>query len=92
MPAEDTAAPQSLDAWVALLTEELGLRAGVCDLSLVLDLARDAAHSIARPAAPLTTFLVGYAAALAGGSAEDIRRIAAIATRLAARQGDAGGA
>jgi hypothetical protein len=27
----------------------------------VLDLARDAAHGVARPAAPLTTYLVGVA-------------------------------
>lgn len=90
MPAEDTAAPSSLDSWVALLAAELGLPAGVVEVPLVLDLARDAAHGIARPAAPLTTFLVGYAAALAGGSAEDIRRIAAIATRLAFEQGGDG--
>lgn len=36
-------------------------------VNLVLDLARDAAHTVARPAAPLTTFLLGYAAALRGG-------------------------
>ncbi|WP_157436418.1 DUF6457 domain-containing protein [Actinospica robiniae] len=29
--------------------------------ALVLDLAREAAHGVARPAAPLTTFLAGYA-------------------------------
>ncbi len=30
-------------------------------IKTVLDLARDAAHQIERPAAPLTTFLVGVA-------------------------------
>ena len=30
-------------------------------IKTVLDLARDAAHRIERPAAPLTTFLVGVA-------------------------------
>ena len=73
-----------LDGWVAKLLTELGLPAGVVDIELVLDLARDAAHGIARPAAPLTTFAVGYAAALAGGTPEDVRRLAAIASRLAA--------
>lgn len=75
--------PSALDEWVATLAQELGLPASVVDIGLVLDLARDAAHGIARPAAPLTTFIVGYAAALAGGSTEDVQRIAAIATRLA---------
>ena len=79
-------APSALDEWVARLATELGRAPGVVDIGLVLDLARDAAHGIARPAAPLTTFVVGYAAALAGGSPEDVRRIAAIATRLATEQ------
>jgi hypothetical protein len=35
--------------------------------TLVLDLAREAAHGIARPAAPLTTFLAGYALGSEGG-------------------------
>jgi hypothetical protein len=43
------------------------------DVDAVLDLARDAAHGVARPAAPLTTFLAGYAAGLRGGSVEDVR-------------------
>jgi hypothetical protein len=30
-------------------------------VATVLDLARDAAHGIARPAAPLTTFIAGMA-------------------------------
>lgn len=78
--------PSVLEEWVARLATELELSPSVVDIELVLDLARDAAHGIARPAAPLTTFVVGYAAALAGGSPEDVRRIAAIATRLATEQ------
>ena len=31
------------------------------DMHVLLDLARDAAHEVERPAAPLTTFLVGVA-------------------------------
>ncbi|MEO6200927.1 MAG: DUF6457 domain-containing protein [Cryobacterium sp.] len=85
MPESTTpsSVPSVLDEWVSQLATELGLPASVVDIGLVLDLARDAAHGIARPAAPLTTFLVGYAAAAAGGSPEDVRRIAAIATELA---------
>ena len=85
MPESTTPSPVPpvLEEWVGRLATELGLPASVVDIELMLDLARDAAHGIARPAAPLTTFLVGYAAAAAGGSPEDVRRIAAIATRLA---------
>lgn len=41
-------------------------------VDLVLDLARDAAHTVDRPAAPLTTFLLGYAAAQRGGGRDAI--------------------
>lgn len=51
-----------LDAWVAALCDELGLDTTEVDVENLLDVARDAAHSVTRPAAPLTTFLVGYAA------------------------------
>lgn len=55
-----------LDDWVAALAAELGVELDV-DVRGLLDLARVAAHSVDRPAAPLTTFLVGYAAGRQGG-------------------------
>jgi hypothetical protein len=72
-----------LDAWTTELAEALGLDAAVVDRNLLLDVARDAAHGVARPAAPLTTFLVGLAAGRAGGDAAAIRTAAATAQRLA---------
>jgi len=82
MPNDDT--ELSLEAWVAELLPALGLPADFAlDIGLVLDLARDAAHGVARPAAPLTTFLVAYAAALGDGSVETVRRLSATASRLA---------
>ncbi|MEP7021089.1 MAG: DUF6457 domain-containing protein [Pseudonocardiales bacterium] len=72
-----------LTSWLAELAAELGVDSSVVDRDLLLDVARDAAHGIARPAAPLTTFLVGLAAGLNGGSAEAIEDAAAIAQRLA---------
>jgi hypothetical protein len=75
--------PAVLPAWVAQLSAALEIDADVVDIGLLLDVARDAAHSVARPAAPLTTFLVGLAAGRAGGSPAAIRAAAEIATRLA---------
>ncbi|MFE7775491.1 NTP transferase domain-containing protein [Streptomyces sp. NPDC057445] len=77
-----------LDEWINAVKDELGIELDV-DTGLLLDLARDAAHGVARPAAPLTTFLVGYAAARAGGDgvqavAEAARKAAALADRWAA--------
>ncbi|WP_049581036.1 NTP transferase domain-containing protein [Streptomyces sp. SBT349] len=68
-----------LDEWIAAVKTELGIDPDV-DTTALLDTARDAAHSVARPAAPLTTFLIGYAAALHGISpAEAARRVSALA-------------
>ncbi|MET9731867.1 NTP transferase domain-containing protein [Streptomyces sp. NPDC006458] len=75
-----------LDEWISAVKDELGIDLDV-DTGLLLDLARDAAHGVARPAAPLTTFLVGYAAARAGGGPEAVaeasRKAAALALRWA---------
>ncbi|MFI9760553.1 NTP transferase domain-containing protein [Streptomyces sp. NPDC051963] len=73
-----------LDEWISAVKDELGLDLDV-DTGVLLDLARDAAHSVARPAAPLTTFLVGYAAAQAGGGSEAVAEAARKAAALALR-------
>ena len=67
-----------LDDWVAAVAAELGLPA-TPDVAEVLALARDVAHGVARPAAPLTTWLAGMAVA-AGADADDVAaRIRALA-------------
>ncbi|MEU6113940.1 DUF6457 domain-containing protein [Streptomyces sp. NPDC047117] len=77
-----------LDEWITAVKAELGIELDV-DTAVLLDLARDAAHGVARPAAPLTTFLVGYAAAQQGlDVAEVSRRAAALANRWAAEAGE----
>ncbi|AKH83537.1 molybdopterin-guanine dinucleotide biosynthesis protein [Streptomyces sp. CNQ-509] len=73
-----------LDEWLAAVKEELGLDTEV-DTRVLLDLARDAAHGVARPAAPLTTFLVGYAAGRAGGGPEAVAEAAHKVTALTER-------
>jgi molybdopterin-guanine dinucleotide biosynthesis protein A len=57
------------DDWLSRAADVLGrpeLALTEAQQAAVLDLARDAAHSIARPAAPLTTFLAGYALGVRG--------------------------
>jgi Domain of unknown function (DUF6457) len=71
----------TLHEWVAAVQAELGTDLEL-DLDQQLDLARDAAHEIARPAAPLTTFLVGYAAGRRDGSAEDVATATEAVRRL----------
>jgi len=53
--------------WVAMLVEELGVGPDVIDVEAVLDLAREAAAGVGRPAVPLTSFLVGCAVGARGG-------------------------
>ncbi|WP_055712320.1 DUF6457 domain-containing protein [Streptomyces torulosus] len=80
-----------LDEWISAVKDELGIDLDV-DTRELLDLARDAAHNVARPAAPLTTFLVGYAAAKAGGGPEAVAEAARKATALALGWADETGA
>lgn len=83
-----------LDEWISAVKDELGIDLDV-DTGLLLDLARDAAHGVARPAAPLTTFLVGYAAAQGKGGPEAVaeasRKAAALALRWEAEHKGAEG-
>ena len=67
-----------LEEWLVDCCKRLGLEesTGAAYRDLVLDLARDVAHGVARPAAPLTTFLLGLAAGQAGGAAPDVQRVA----------------
>jgi hypothetical protein len=60
----DSESDAILADWVERLTAELGLDAADVDVNGILGLAGTAAHAILRPAAPLTTFIVGYAAGL----------------------------
>lgn len=68
----------TLDDWVAAASDALGLQDDV-DVALLLDLAREAAHGVARPAAPVTTFLLGLAVARGA----DVERASATLTELA---------
>jgi hypothetical protein len=77
----------TLHDWIDELCDALELEDAEIDEGLVLDLARDAAHAVERPAAPITTFLVGYAAAMRGGSTQDIEQLAARAQALAEKWG-----
>ncbi|WP_327736430.1 molybdenum cofactor guanylyltransferase [Streptomyces nojiriensis] len=72
-----------LEQWITAVKSELGIDLPV-DTKTLLDLARDAAHGVARPAAPLTTFLVGYAAAQAAATGADPAQAVAEASRKAA--------
>ncbi|MDQ4009929.1 MAG: DUF6457 domain-containing protein [Actinomycetota bacterium] len=59
----------TLEEWVAAVCRELDITDAVQPTAMqprVLDMARDVAHGVARPAAPLTAYLLGLAAGLTG--------------------------
>lgn len=79
--------PSDLQAWMETLSKALNIGDVQIDedvLHIILDLARDAAHQIDRPAAPVTTFLVGVAV----GRGASIGATAARATELALHTGE----
>jgi hypothetical protein len=59
----------TLDHWTQAACAELGLTPAQVPARVVLDLARDVAHQVDRPAAPLTAFLLGLA--VGGGQSLD---------------------
>ena len=76
--------PVNLHDWIDELCDELDIEVEV-DEALVLDVARDAAHSVERRAAPISTFLLGYAAAGVNGNQAETERLAGLTAALAAR-------
>ena len=68
----------ALDDWTDAVKAALDLDAGD-DQKLVLDLARDVAHGVLRPAAPLTAYLVGIAVGRGADPATAAATISALA-------------
>jgi hypothetical protein len=66
----------TLDEWVAAVCVELGIE--VPQAKTVLDFARDVAHRVDRPAAPLTCLLVGLAASSTDDVAVVMDRVRAL--------------
>ncbi len=74
-PGDD--AHWTLETWVDALSAALGLDTDV-PIDTLLDSTRDVAHQVARPAAPLTLYLVGFAVAQRGGGPDDMAAALAV--------------
>jgi hypothetical protein len=68
-----------LDSWVAAAARELGLEPGDVQAKAVLDVARDVAHQVLRPGAPVTAYLMGLAVGRGADPADVAERISALA-------------
>ena len=74
----------TLEEWTAAAGGELGLGPGplrTAETKAVLDLARDVAHAVDRPAAPLTAYLLGVAVGRGLTLPEAADRVRALAAR-----------
>ncbi|GAB3867361.1 DUF6457 domain-containing protein [Dactylosporangium cerinum] len=70
---------EELAAWVVRACAELGLEPlGVGERDAILDLARDVAHHVVRPGAPVTAFLLGVAVGRGADLEETRARLAAL--------------
>ena len=76
--------------WLDEVSEVLGVTHDV-DVDAILSLTRDVAHNVERKNAPLTSYLLGYAAASQGMSDAEIAAAAAKLGALACERGGANG-
>ena len=67
-----------MQKWLDAVKKELGVEAEI-DVDLILDVAKDAAHNVQRPAAPVTTYLLGLAVGAGADPAEAAAKIAILA-------------
>lgn len=64
--------------WINAVASELGITAAV-DVDAVLDVARDVAHHVIRPGAPVSGYLMGLAVAAGQDPKQVSERICALA-------------
>lgn len=74
---------EEIKHWVGELTRALEIEDTAVDIDELLKLAGRAAHTVVRPAAPVTTFVIGYVTGLAEASGQaDYEKAFTAATAL----------
>ncbi|MFB9677188.1 DUF6457 domain-containing protein [Streptosporangium vulgare] len=68
-----------LAEWTALVCRELGVDPALVDRDEVLDLTKEVAHGVARPAAPLTAYLLGLAQGAGTAPPDVVERLTTLA-------------
>lgn len=71
MSVSDEEFDRVLAEWADRVRQELDIADAPLDIDRVLGVAGVAAHAVMRPAAPITTYLAGYAAGLAAAGGAD---------------------
>ncbi|MEV6797598.1 DUF6457 domain-containing protein [Micromonospora rifamycinica] len=70
-----------LDDWVTAACAELDLDPAEVSVPTVLDLARDVAHQVLRPGAPVTAYLLGVAVGRGADPAAAAARLSGLAAQ-----------
>lgn len=78
----------TLEEWTAAVCAELGLDPASADTKIILAVARDAAHNVARPAAPLTAYLIGVAVGRGQALPDAADQISALAAGWPGERGE----
>ncbi|GAA3030318.1 MULTISPECIES: DUF6457 domain-containing protein [Streptosporangium] len=68
-----------LAEWTALVCRELGIDPATIDRDELLDLTKEVAHGVTRPAAPLTAYLLGLAQGAGTAPPEVVERLTTLA-------------
>ena len=68
-----------LNEWIAVAAAELGIDPAEVPAGAVLSLARDVAHGVVRPGAPVSAYLMGLAVARGADPSDVAARLSALA-------------
>jgi hypothetical protein len=79
MDATEGATMSDLDAWIETAGKELGLDPADVPVKAVLDVARDVAHGVVRPGAPVSAYLMGLAVGRGADPADVADRLCQLA-------------
>jgi hypothetical protein len=69
----------TLDAWISAACAELGLEPSEVSAKAVLEVARDVAHQVIRPGAPVSAYLMGIAVGRGADPSDVAERLTALA-------------
>ncbi|OUC92542.1 hypothetical protein CA984_29710 [Streptosporangium minutum] len=68
-----------LTEWTELVCRELGVDPATIDRDALLDLTKEVAHGVTRPAAPLTAYVLGLAQGAGSAPPDAVERLTALA-------------
>ncbi|MGV9326137.1 DUF6457 domain-containing protein [Streptosporangium sandarakinum] len=76
-----------LTEWTTLACRELGIDPSAVDRDALLDLTKEIAHGVTRPAAPLTAYLLGLAQGSGTAPSDAVERLTGLARDWERRAG-----